>query len=68
VKSEVYELALRWPTKMRIPSALLPESLRVSISPFRSVTENSLPSAIRRSAASAPLARAFFSRSAARSW
>ena len=60
-------VAVRRPTKTRTPSALLPASVSVSTSPLRTVTENSVPSATRTSAASAPAARAVFSSSVARS-
>ena len=66
-KSDVWVVAVRWPTKTRTPRALLPASVSVSTSPLRTVTENSVPSATSTSAASAPAARAVFRSSVARS-
>src|SRR5262249_3994912 len=67
LKSEVYELAVRRPTKTRMPSALLPEFLSVSTSPLRTVTEKSVPLATTTSASVALPSRAFRNRSWARS-
>ena len=58
---------MRRPTKTRMPRALLPASVSFSTSPLRTVTEKSVPSAIRTSAASAPEVFALARRSRARS-
>ncbi len=58
---------MRFPTNTRRPSALLPASVSVSTSPFRTVTENSVPSETTMSAASAPAERAAFRTSEASS-
>ena len=65
-KSLVQVLAARWPTKTRMPSALLPASFSVSTSPRRTTVENSEPSRTTHSAADAPRCMARFTASLAR--